>query len=113
MIPEETKKLFLDKFSSIGNDKFYKFLLNYAVNRIITGEEETPKTKSKAKIVGVSPEMELMDYYEKFLFLYRKEGEEAYLEVAKLFRKAGHEVYRIMIKKNITKKNDRFLNVVE
>jgi hypothetical protein len=113
MIPEETKKLFLDKFSSIGNDKFYKFLLNYAVNRVITGQEGAIKPRGKNKLIGVSPEMELMDYYDKFLVLYRKEGEVAYLEVAKLFRKAGHTVYRMMIKKDIIEKNDRFLNAVE
>lgn len=114
MIPEEAKKLFVDKYSSIGTEKFYKFLLNYAVNRIITGQSEpSPQGVKKQEMKGASPELELMDYHDKFLMLYRREGEEVYLEMAKLFRKAAHKIYRIMLKKELVDKNARFLNTVE
>jgi len=114
MIPEESKKLFVDKYSSIGTEKFYKFLLNYAVNRIITSREDSPSQGvKKQEIKGASPELELMDYHDKFMILYRREGEGVYLEMAKLFRKAAHKIYRIMLKKELIEKNVRFLNTVE
>lgn len=111
MIPEEAKKLFVTKFSSFGNEKFYKFLLNYAVTRIINNEESK---KDNQEVTGLSPELELMDYYERFLILYRRENEIVYLEIAKLFRKASHKIYRIMLKKNMIKKDrEKFLNLVD
>lgn len=112
MIPEEAKKLFVDKYSSIGTEKFYKFLLNYAVNRIITSQESDPAPQG-AKVKGASPELELMDYHDKFMILYRREGTDVYLEMAKLFRKAAHKIYRIMLRKELIEKNIRFLNTVE
>lgn len=111
MIPEEAKKLFITKYSSFGNDKFYKFLLNYAVNRIVSNEE-IKKDNPKADIAGVSPEAELMDYHDRFLLLHRRENETVYLDIAKLFRKAGHKIYRIMLKKEMIDKSNRFLNLV-
>lgn len=112
MIPEEAKKLFVTKFSSFGNEKFYKFLLNYAVNKIIVNEE-AKKENPKVQPTGLSPEAELMDYYDRFLLLYRRENDLIYLEIARLFRKAGHKIYRIMLKKNMIQRDGRFLNLVE
>ena len=103
MIPEESKKLFLTKYSTFGNDKFYKFLLNYAINRIVSGKD----------LKVPSPEVELMDYHDKFLLLYRRESDEAYLDIAKLFRKAAHKIYRIMLKKDLVEKNNKFLNLAD
>lgn len=111
MIPEEAKKLFVSKFSSFGNEKFYKFLLNYAVNRLITNEEL--KKGPKAEPTGLSPEAELMDYHDRFLILYRRESDVVYLEIAKLFRKAAHKIYRIMLKKDMIERDGKFLNLVE
>jgi len=111
MIPEEAKRLFVTKFSSFGNEKFYKFLLNYAVNRLISNEE-LKKTQEPAP-PGLSPEAELIDYHDRFLILYRREHEIVYLEIAKLFRKAAHKIYRIMLKKDMIKRDSRFLNLVE
>lgn len=101
MIPDEAKKLFLAKYSSFGNEKFYKFLLNYADSRIASSRD----TK------GLSPEIELMDYHDKFMILYRKESDIAYLEIAKLFRKAAHRIYRVMLNRGVIEKNDKFLNL--
>jgi len=112
MIPEEAKKLFVSKFSSFGNEKFYKFLLNYAVNRLISNDE-LKKTNPQDPPPGLSPEAELIDYHDRFLVLYRREHEIVYLEIAKLFRKAAHKIYRIMLKKDMIKRDNRFLNLVE
>jgi len=113
MIPEEAKKLFVTKFSSFGNEKFYKFLLNYAVNRIISNEELKKTNPQESAPAGLSPEAELMDYHDRFLILYRREHESVYLEIAKLFRKAAHKIYRIMLKKDMAKRDSRFLNLVD
>lgn len=111
MIPDEAKKLFVSKFSSFGTEKFYKFLLNYAVNKIVSNEEL--KKISKSDPGGMSPELELMDYHDRFLVLYRREGDIVYLEIAKLFRKAAHKIYRIMRKKEMIEKDSKFLSLVE
>ena len=103
MTPDETKKIFLEKFSVLGAVKFYEFLINYATNRI----------SLEGKIKKPSPEVELMDFSDSFIGFYRKEGSIAYLEISKYFRKASHFVYRAMLKKKLIKKNVRFLNMVD
>jgi hypothetical protein len=87
-----------------GDHKFYNFLLTYALNKLIAIENKTYK--------GEMPNLEFLDYHDKFMVLYRRENTEVYLQVAKLFRKASNKIYRIMLKKGITKKNNKFLNVV-
>lgn len=109
MIPDDTKKLFLTKFSNFGSEKFYKFLLNYGVNKIITFAE---LKKNKSEQGNISPELELLDYHDKFVILFRRENDNSYLEMAKLFRKAAHKIYVIMLKKDMIVKNNRFLNLV-
>jgi hypothetical protein len=115
MIPEEAKKLFKTKFETFGTEKFYQFLLNYATNKIAEKEEvsKKPRAKMKDDANKISPEIELMDYSDRFLELFRGEGEIAYLSIAKLFRRAGHKIYRMMLKKSLAKRCDRFLNTVE
>jgi hypothetical protein len=104
MIPEKAKNLFVSKFSIIGEDKFYEFILEYANNKII---EEGKKIK------GNSPEIELIDYSDKFIALFRTEGNKQYLDIARVFRRAAHRIYFLLLKKAILKrKNGRFLNVV-
>ncbi len=98
------KKQFISKYLESGEDKFYSFLIYYAMNKLVKIENNTYK--------GVSPDLEFLDYYDRFIILYRREGEEIYLQVAKLFRKAAHRIYRLMLKKNMTPKNAKFLNLV-
>lgn len=112
MIPKDAKKLFVSKFSSFGSDKFYDFLLNYAINRIVSNDE-LDKDYLKSKIIGLSPELELIDYHDRFLVLYRKEKKDIYLDIAKLFRRASHKIYRVLLKKDMTEKDNRFLSLVE
>lgn len=103
---DKTTKLFINKYSAIGEEKFYKFLITFALNRIV---ESPQKTSDKGTY---NPAMELMEYYDMFFKLYRREGDEIYLDLARQFRKAGHKIYRILLKKGLTEKNNKFLNIV-
>lgn len=98
------KKEFLPRFKNSGEDKFYKSLLLISLNKLVMVE--------KGDYKGILPHIELLDYYEQLIILYRREGEEIYLKVAKTFRKAAHKVYRIMLKKKMSPVNSKFLNVV-
>jgi hypothetical protein len=104
MSVEALKKEFVPKYLSVGEPKFYRFLLFYALNKLITIEKGSYK--------GTSPELELLDYYDQFIILYRREGEEIYLDIARIFRRAAHKIYRVMLKKNMTTYNLKFLNLV-
>jgi hypothetical protein len=104
MSVEAIKKEFVPKYLAVGEPKFYRFLLLYALNKLIYIE--------KGSFKGKSPEMEFLDYHEQFMVLYRREGEDVYLDLARVLRKAAHKVYRVMLKKKMTEKNDLFLNLV-
>lgn len=101
---EILKKEFVPKYLSHGQDKFYKFLLVYAMSKLIAME--------KKEFNGIPPNLEFLDYYDQFIILYRREGEDNLLEIARIFRKAAHKVYRVMLKKDLTNRNDKFLNLV-
>jgi len=101
----EIKQEFLTKYVAIGEQKFYRFLLIYALNKLIL--------ISKNEHKGSTPDLEFLKYHDQFVILYRREGEENYLNMAKIFRKAGHKIYRIMLKKGLTPQNNKFLNLVE
>lgn len=102
MQSDNIKKLFINKYSTVGEEKFYKFLITYALNRVV---DTSPKG-------NYNPALELMDYYDMFLKLYRREGDEIYLDLARQFRRAGHKIYRVILKKGLTEKNAKFLNIV-
>lgn len=104
MTSDVFKQEFVSKYMSSGDDKFYKFLLVYALNKLIAIE--------KGEYKGIEPSLELMDYHDRFVILYRREGEEIYLSLARCLRKAAHKIYRVMLKKNMTIRNSKFLNLV-
>lgn len=104
MQPDSIKKLFINKYIALGEEKFYKFLITYSLNRV---------AESTSKNNNYNPALELLEYYDNFLKLYRKEGEEIYMELSKIFRKAAHKVYRISLKKGLFDKNKKFLNLVK
>lgn len=104
MSVEALKKNFVPKYLATGEQKFYRFLLLYALNKLIYIE--------KGSFKGKSPELEFLDYYDQFIILYRREGEDVYLELARVFRRAAHKVYRVMMKKKMTERNAKFLNLV-
>jgi len=99
------KQEFVPKYLADGEQKFYRFLLLYALNKLIAIEKGIYK--------GEVPNLEFLDYHDRFITLYRREGDEIYLQLARIFRKAGHKVYRIMLKKDMTKVDNRFLNLVQ
>ena len=99
-LSEDTKKLFISKYALVGQNLFYSFLINYATNKVMEKKD-------------VSPEIELLNYYDRFLFLYREENKEIYLEIAKVFRRAAHKIYRALLNKKKTARNKRFLNLVK
>jgi hypothetical protein len=98
-----TDKQLTDRYQKDGNERFYRYLLGSAVERLV---------RIQAGLDATSPEIELLEQAEHFLRLYRKEGVDCYLDISRLLRKAGHKVYRLMLKKNLTPKNARFLQVV-
>ena len=105
MLDPLIKKDHLTTFLTLGEEKFYNLLLVVSVSKLAYLQKNDIKDKS--------PEIEFLDYYEENLTLYRRNGEQLYLDLAKVFRKAAHKVYRSMLKKKLIKKNDKFLNIVE
>lgn len=101
---ETLKVQFVSKYKNLGTYNFYKFLLMYSVNKLVLLERN--------EYTGILPNLELIEYHDKFLILYRREGDQTYLEIAKLFRKIAHKIYRIMLKKNMTNTNKKFLTLV-
>ena len=104
MQADTLKTEFVPKYLAQGESKFYRFLIMYAVNKFVFIQKGTYK--------GISPELELLDYYDQLIILYRREGEEVYLQLAKLFRKAAHKIYRTMLKNDMIPHNAKFLNLV-
>lgn len=99
---EETKSIFLAKYEKAGNEQFYDFLVSYGTNRINNANE----------IKGATPEVELMNYYEQFLTLFRITDEKIYIDIARVFRRASHKIYLLMVKKEMIRRSDKFLNLV-
>lgn len=104
MSDDTIKKQFVSKYLEIGEEKLYSFLISHSVKKLSQIDNGTYK--------GIYPDLELLDYCDRFIILYRREGEEAYLDIARILRKAAHKIYRIMLKKNMTPKNGKFLNLV-
>lgn len=104
MSTDSLKKEFVSKYLAVGEQKFYRFLLVYALNKLVLVDKGAP--------IDPTPDLEFLDYYNRFIILYRREGEEVYLRLARLFRKAAHKIYRIMLKKEMTAPNAKFLNLV-
>ena len=103
---ESINEEFLPKFLEIGPDKFFRFLIIYALNKLIY------IAKDKNKYKGVSPEIEFINYYDQFIILYRRNGEQHHLDLARIFRRAGHKIYWTMLRKEMINRNDKFLNLV-
>jgi len=100
MIPDNVKNIFISKYSSMGKDKFYRFLISHSLEKIVENNK-------------YRPDLDLMEYYDNFLKLYRREGDSVYLDLAKEFRRAAHKVHRLMFKSDLIDKSTKFLNLVE
>lgn len=104
MSNENIKDGLVPQYISGGEEKFYRSIIFLALQKLILIENGNYK--------GLFPHLEYLDYYDKLIILYRREGDEVYRNIAKMLRKAGNKIYRIMLKKNMIKKDDRFFNVV-
>jgi hypothetical protein len=105
MSAELLKKEFVPKYVAAGeSSKFYRYLLFYALQKMILIEQGFLK--------GISPDVAFLDCHDQFIILYRREGEEQYLNIARAFRRAAHKLYRVLLKKKLTTYNPRFLNLV-
>lgn len=98
------KENYVPQFISNGEDRFYRSLLFLALNKLVL--------INKGMYKGTPPHLEYLEYYDRFIILHRREGDEVYLQIAKMLRKAAHRIYRIMLKKKMTSPNMKFLNLV-
>ena len=105
MTGDALKLDYVGKYNSVGEQRFYKFLLNNAITKLIKIRDGEFKGCN-------SPELEFLDYAEKFLILYRRDNEEIYLSISRTLRKAAHKIYRICLKNGYTQRNSKFLNLV-
>lgn len=98
------KQEIVPKFVASGEQKFYRSIIVLALKKLILIEKGLYK--------GLPPHLEYLEYYDQFIILYRREGDEVYLNIAKMLRKAAHRIYRIMLKKNMTVSHPKFLSLV-
>lgn len=105
MLDADALNQLVSKYKEIGEYRFYRFLMLQALNALVSLEKDTH--------TGTPPNLEFLNYYDRFIILYRREGDPAQLEVARIFRKIAHKVYRIMLKKDMIPAPDKkFLNLV-
>jgi hypothetical protein len=102
--PALLKDTYLPKYLASGKQRFYRSLLTYGTSKLVLMQED--------KFRGIAPDIEFLEYHDIFLFLHRREGDEVFLDMSRLFRKAAHKLYRIMLKQRMTAKNSKFLNLV-
>lgn len=101
---KQAHKADLERFYMIGEERFYRTILSDALPKIVKIRDGEYK--------GSSPEIDLLNTSDKFLQLARRGEEGAFLDLSRLYRKAAHRIYRVMLQMNMTNKNQRFLNVV-
>lgn len=106
MSVEMLKEKFVPKYIAAGEpNKFYRFLLFYALNKMVLIDQGFLKE--------AIPNVAFLDCHDQFIILYRREGEEHYLHIARAFRRAAHKIYRVLLKRGMVQQNSRFLNVVK
>ncbi len=89
----------------MGEERFYRYLITYAIEKIANKQVDLITYQ-------VSPEIQLLEYYDDFFQFYVREGDPQLLDMSKLFRRAAHKIYRMMLKKELIEKNPKFLNLV-
>jgi hypothetical protein len=104
MNTEGIKTNLVPEFLANGEEKFYRSIIFIALQKLVLMD--------KGAYRGILPHLEYLDYYDRFIILYRREGDEVYLSIAKMLRKAAHKIYRIMLKKKMTVPNTKFLTLV-
>jgi len=104
MSANQLKKEYVEPYLNSGEERFYRSMLLLAIKKLILIETGTYK--------GTLPHIEYILCYQQLVCLSRQEGNDTFLKVAKAIRKVAHKIYRIMLKKNMTIMDDRFLNLV-
>jgi len=102
--PAQLKQTYLPQYLADGEQRFYRSLLTYGLSKMVAMKE--------GKFRGATPEVEFLEYHDIFLYLYRREGDTSFLEMSRLFRKAAHKLYRVMLKMEMVPRNPKFLNLV-
>ena len=102
---EGLKREYVPKYLANGDDKFYRSLLVLAINKLVLLNQGAYKK-------APAPHLEYLDYCDWFLVLYRREGDDTYLKIARVLRKVAHKLYRVLLKKKLTPLSARFLNLV-
>lgn len=95
---------YVSQYNAFGPERFYRFLLSEAgseISKIKNGEYK-----------GTSPELRLLETSDKYLQLFRREGNDIHLDLSRIFRRAGHRIYRVMLKSKMIGKSIKFLNLV-
>jgi hypothetical protein len=95
---------YVAQYNAFGAERFYRFLFSEA-------SAEIAKIKD-GEYKGTSPELRLLESSERFLQLFRREGNSVYLDLSRIFRRAGHRIYRVMLKAKMIGKSTKFLNLV-
>ena len=104
MSTESIKESLVPQYIAGGEEKFYRSIIFLALQKLILMQ--------KGAYRGLPPHLEYLEYYDRFIILYRREGDEVYRSIARMLRKAAHKIYRIMLKKNMTPPNPKFLTLV-
>jgi|JI7StandDraft_1071085.scaffolds.fasta_scaffold540891_2 hypothetical protein len=85
-----------------GSEVLYAKLILDALSKI----KSLPESREEY------PDLLLLKMAEAYLGIYRRDQQKKMLEISKVFRRAGHKVHRILVKKKKIKKNRKFLNIV-
>ncbi len=93
------------EFLTNGESKLYNSLLSQSVKQIVMLISEDKQNK-------VYPNKTLLIMSNKFLKQYRISGDDSYLKISKIFRRAAHKIYRVLLKKHLINKDNDFLNLV-
>ncbi len=87
---------FQDIFLKRGRDYFYK--------KVFSSAEQALNDKESDII--------LLEQAEAFFSLFRSTGNKNMFEIAKILRRVAHKVYRMKVKRDPSKKNSKFLQLV-
>lgn len=92
------------QYLELGEHKFYNKIILLALERVVSISENSYK--------GTYPHIEYLSFYDKLYILYKQEGDEVWLNMAKLFRKASNKIYRTLLKKKLIENNNKFFNII-
>lgn len=102
-----SQQKFRKKFETVGPEEFYTLLCDYAKAKI----EEIEKNSSLEE--NISPEAELLNLSNQFWQIYKREEKNIYKEISYVFKRAANKTYRMLLRKKMIKKSNKFLNLVQ